>query len=367
MNDPRILGPIPTPTAQRWREIRLLYLPKIVFAVGVIVAAWMWNRWVTPATFVAEATAVQSEVRTSAPGTLASLKVVLFQPVKAGDVVALVTTSTPQVAEATVALMRAELQALSSTLVGVTDRQRLALDFERLQVELMSRRVDLIELKGRLRQAEADLASYEPLARQGLVTELAVAQLRVLRGTLTTQVDEQAKLVAHLEPIVRTHAPRDEGDPALATPTALAAALKVAEAKVRLAEAQMLPTPLLAPTDGVVSFVFRRSGENLATGESIVRITATKPDRLAGYLRQPIAMDVKPGVVAVLRTRGHPRLEAESKVVEVGPGLEPISPNLQAALRLPTNMPAETALRVHVALPPGFAVRPGEIVDVVLP
>ena len=37
--DSRLLPPIPTPPSQRWREIRLLYLPRAVFILGVIAAA----------------------------------------------------------------------------------------------------------------------------------------------------------------------------------------------------------------------------------------------------------------------------------------------------------------------------------------
>ena len=31
----RPLPPIPTPPAQRWRQVRLVYLPRTVFAIGV--------------------------------------------------------------------------------------------------------------------------------------------------------------------------------------------------------------------------------------------------------------------------------------------------------------------------------------------
>ncbi|MBI5769989.1 MAG: HlyD family efflux transporter periplasmic adaptor subunit [Verrucomicrobia bacterium] len=366
MNDPRILGPIPTPPAQRWREIRLLYVPRVVFAVGVIVAAWMWNRWVTPATLIAEAEAPHAEVRTSAAGTLTALKVAILQPVKAGEVVALVAHVSPQVAEATLAVVRAELQEMAATMAGATDRQRVALEFERLQIDWMMRRVELADLNGKLQQTEADLARAEALFKQGLVTEQSIAQLRVARDSLVAQLTEQTRLVNHLEPIVRSHAPKDEKDSSLAPQSALSAAIGVAEAKLKLAEAQSLPQPLIAPIDGVVSVVSRRPGENLATGDSIVRIASTKPERLVGFLRQPIAMDIKPGMPAQIRSRGQGRQLAQTTVAGVGPAMEPISLSMQAALRLPTNVAPESGLRVHVVLPAGFQVKPGEIVDVVL-
>src|SRR4051812_27392286 len=86
-NDPRILGPIPTPAAQRWKEMRLIYLPRTVFGAGAILAAWLWTSWVSPATLVAEAEVEQADVRAAQAGVVASLKVAMLQPVHAGEVV----------------------------------------------------------------------------------------------------------------------------------------------------------------------------------------------------------------------------------------------------------------------------------------
>jgi multidrug resistance efflux pump len=366
MNDPRILGPIPTPPAQRWREIRLLILPRVVFVLGVILAAWMWNRWVTPASLVAEAEAPAAEVRTSAAGTLTTLKVAILQPVKAGEVVALVALASPQVAEATLAVVRAELQEMSTTMAGATDRQRVALEFERIQIDLMMRRVELADLHGKLRQAEADLARAEALFKLGLLTVESIDQHRVAKESLVAQLAEQTRLVNHLEPIVRNHAPRDEKDASLAPQGALAAAIQTAEAKLKLAEAQVLPQPLVAPIDGVVAFVNRRAGENVAAGDTVVKIAATKAERLVGFLRQPIMREVKPGMAAQVRSRGTGRQLANTTVAGVGPAMEPISLSLQSALHLPTNVAPEVGLRVHLALPAGFNVKPGEFVDVIL-
>src|SRR3954467_10625311 len=108
MDDPRLLPPIPTPPAQRWREVRLLYLPRIVFVAGVITAGFLWRHWVAPATLVAEAEGIQAEIRTTQSGALPNLQVSLPQPVRAGEVVGHVTASNPQLLEATLSVIRAE-------------------------------------------------------------------------------------------------------------------------------------------------------------------------------------------------------------------------------------------------------------------
>lgn len=363
--DPRLLPPIPTPPAQRWREVRLLYLPRAVFVVGVIAAAWIWTRGVAPATLVAEVEVMQAEVRSVQAGVLVSLKVAQHQHVRAGEVIGHVATANPRLLEATLAVIRAEVGMLSATMQGATDRQRVALEFERLHLDWMSHRVELAELRGRLQQAEADVARTEPLHRAKLVSEESFDQLKTTRESLAAQVSEQTRLVTQLEPVMGGYASSADRAAGLSPETALAAAIKVQEAQLRLAEEQLKPLELIAPIEGVVSIVLRRVGENLAVGEPILRISATRSERLTGFLRQPLTVDPKPGMEVEVRTRSEPRQIATTKVLHVGVALEDISLSLLPALRLPPNQLPEPGLRVQFALPAGFKVRPGEHVDVV--
>ena len=66
----------------------------------------------------------------------------------------------------------------------------------------------------------------------------------------------------------------------------------------------------------------------------------------------------------------HDRLRreiGEATIAQIGSQLEPISPSLLAALRLPvTAISTEFGLRVHVTTPRGLTLRPGEQVDVII-
>lgn len=366
MDDPRILGPIPTPPAQRWREIRLLYLPRITFVVGLLVAGWIWATSVAPATMVAEAEVQQVEVRAAQAGVLASLKVDMLQTVRAGEVVGHVAQANPRLLDATLAVIRADVAMLSATMSGATDRQKNAIEFEKMQIDWMSRRVDLATLRGRLQQAESQLSRNEPLHKAGLISDENYEQLKTDRQALAAQVEEQSRLVAQMEPIVRSLAPRDEKDSGLSSEVALAAAIKVQDAKLKLAEEQLMPLPLVAPIDGVVADIKRRPGENLSAGDVVVLITDTRVQRITGFLRQPLPLEPKVGMVAEVQTRGVVRRSATTKVTEVGGALESIPAGIMAALRLPASPPPESALRVQLAVPKGLALRPGEHVDVTL-
>lgn len=365
--DSRLLTPIPTPPSQRWREIRLLYLPRTVFLLGAIAVAVLWNRSVVPSTLIAEAEIIGADVRSPQAGILTDLKVAMMQTVRAGEVIGHVSTANPRMLDATLAVIRAEVGMLAITMAGATDRQRVAMEAERMHIDWMSQRVELASFKGRLQWAEAEVARMEPLYRAKLISEEAYEQLKINRDTLAAQMKEQSKLVSESEPILKVFATTPEDASKLTTESALAAALKVEEAKLKLAEAELMPVPLTAPIDGVVSVLLRRAGEAVVPADVIVRITAAKSERLSGYLRQPLPVNPKPGMTAEVRTRTSARQSATTKIIEVGPALEAIPLSLVAGMHLPANVVPEPGLRVVLAMPAGLDLRPGEQVDVSLP
>jgi len=366
MNDPRILGPIPTPPAQRWREVRLVYLPRTVFVVGVVVAAWLWSSWVAPATMIAEADVTQVDVRSAQAGVVAALTTDLLKPVHRGDVLARIAPVNPQLLDATLAVIRADVAMLSATMSGATDRIRVAQTFERMQLDWLKGRADLAALRGKLQLAESDLARMEPLHAKGLISDQDYEQLKVNRDALVSQVAEQAQLTSRYETVLHNSTTPESQAAALSSDSSVAAAIKVQEAKLKLAEEQLTPQPLLAPMDGVVSAVLRHPGEEVSAGDVVLRVTAGKAERLVGFLRQPLTVEPKPGMTAEIRTRGAHRVVATTKITDVGVAFEPIMASVQAAMHLPTNPPPEQALRVQFALPAGLTLRPGENVDVTL-
>jgi hypothetical protein len=68
------LSPIPTPASQLWRQLRLQYLPVVIYIAGLVGAYLLWKHWVAPPTLVGEAEAVRTELRAAQGGMLADLK-----------------------------------------------------------------------------------------------------------------------------------------------------------------------------------------------------------------------------------------------------------------------------------------------------
>ena len=351
------LTPIPTPPSQLWRQLRLQYVPVVVFVIGIVAAVFIWTRWVAPPTLIGEAEAVRTEVRSIQAGLLVGMTVDLLDAVTAGQPIARVVVNDPRVLEASIAVIRAEIEVL---------RTSSNLTIEQLRLDYMSKRVELVALQGQLQQAEATLARSATLHQNKLITDQEFEQAKNSRDAIEAQLKAQAELISRLEPDVRSGNAVDTR----AIPTAsegLRASINQREEQLRLIEAQLSPLPLLAPIDGVVTLLYRRSGENVSTGEPIIQITSQSSKRIVGFMRQPLLVQPKPGMEVEVRTRAFRRTSGTATVTQVGRQLEPITPTLLAAMRLPVaTIPTELGLRVHISPPMGLEIRPGEQVDLIL-
>lgn len=357
------LEPIPIPRRERWRAFVTDTLPALLFFGGIMVVAWLWQHAGVVPTLLAEAESIQAEVKSLRPGIVTGLKVVPLQSVAAGETIGFVHTAEPANAAAALTLIRAELDLLRATQEPMIDPARVDLERRRFELDWMRERVSLASLRGQLQQVDAELARVGPLHERQLVSQEAYDNSRALRDRLAAQLIVQEDLVARLAPAASRHGGTgDGGGESHADP--LAAGIKVQEQKLRVIETQFAPVALVAPFDGIVLTINRREREAVVAGEPIVTIGAAEPTHLVGYLRQPLSTKPVPGSPVEVRTRGSPRSAVPATVLEVSRVLEPVPPTLLALVnRVGT---AERGLRVHISVPPGLNVRPGEIVDVTL-
>lgn len=357
------LPPIPTPAGQVWRQIRLQYLPILTFGVGLLGAATIWTQWVAPPTLVGEAEAIRAELRSAQPGTLARLDVDLLQSVTAGQVLGYVHVSRPEVLDASLGMIRAEIELMRTTLDPVIGHQRAALDFDRLQLDWMSKRVELASMQGSLHQNESTFARSSRLHASKMITDEEFDLARNARDTVAAQVKAQSELISRLEPSIKSSDVAKMGS----SSDGLQAAIQQKLEELRLMEAQYGPVPLVAPIDGVVTLILRQTGEAVGVAEPILQISATRSKRIIGFLRMPVSTEAKPGMTVEVRTRRLQREVGTAQITQIGQQLEPISPTLLALMRLPvTTVPTEFGLRVLVSPPEGLSLLPGEPVDLIL-
>jgi multidrug resistance efflux pump len=354
------LPKIPIPRSQRIKVIRERVLPVMVCAATLLLVAHLWNEAVTPAMLVGEVATVQSSVNSPVPAVLERVTVERLQLVKAGDIIAELRPADPR---HQLDLMQNELNLLRtahSQQDADAAARRERLDFERLRLDWMSEKVDLATAEAKAAQAQIDLDAAQGLASQQEQPSRYMQQMNLAKQAADREVTERKALVDTLSKRIEelgaalNAAPRHTDDQ-------LAKAIATHEKRLRSLEQSLASTTLRAPMDGIVTAVLRRSGENVVEGEPLVVISATKPERIVGYLRQPFPLEPKVGLQVEVRTQGRARARGMALITRVGTHFEPImNPALHPA---PT---PEVGLPVEASLPPELNLRPGELVGLII-
>ncbi len=374
------LPPIPTPIALRWREFRIRALPALVFVAGSIAAVWIWRHDVAAPTLVGEVEARRAFVASILPGTVSKLNVDRFSPVRAGEPVAEVLVCTPQYFESSIGVVKAEAEVLRVQLDPLVNQERSKVDFERLRLEVLDVRVSLAADQMQLRYAEAEYNRLSALYhdQSGVISEDVYEQALRDRDTLRAQVESRGKmldeLTANLDALrLSRPLPASSG-----VPEGWRAALDLQEQRLKQILAEFGPVTLTAPFDGMVSAVYRHSGENVAANEPIVTITSTNSERIVGYLLSPWPFEPKVGAPVEVRSRSGARHVGRAWITKVAGHLDLVTTSLTLAgstrpysltTRGPgaelgaANQPLAAGLPLEFSMPEGLRLLPGETVD----
>jgi len=358
------LPPIPTAPGQRWREFRIRLAPFLIFAATAVAATLMWRENVAAPTLLGEVETVRSNVSSPKAGKLGQLNVSRLQRVKAGDVIAQVITTDPQILQSSLAVIQAEIQLLRVNMQPILGQQRYALNYDHLRLDWMDQRVQLATAKVRLQLAETELRRAQELFAENVVSQQVLDSARSSKDSLEAEVKERTTLVAEQEGKLSKLSFSDDASayPKETNPEdVLKASIKVQEQKLRLTEAELSPVNLVVPINGMISVIHHRSGEVVAAGDPVVTLVGLSSDRIVGYVRQPLMFQPKVGMKVEVRSRSLDRCISQAEILEVGSQMEPIS----ASLLPPANTQHlhEVGLPVLVSLPPSQKLLPGEIVD----
>ncbi len=353
-------SPIPIPGRQRWRDVRLRYIPALIFIAIVFALALLWKDYSSEPMLVGQAEVVPANVSCYKPGMLAQLSVNRFQKVKAGDVIGLVQVTDPKILAASLAVIQAEIDQLRVTQQPITAKQRIAMDYSQLRLDWMRQRAELAMAKANLQFAETDFRRTEELFKDKIVSERVYDQAKAAQDRLQSQVDELSKLAADQEHNLDQLQLTNSVELSTVTEEPLQAAIAAEASKLQLTEAELSPITLRASVDGMVDVIHHRPGEAVTAGESIVSIAPFNAVRIIGYLRPPILEDPQVGARVEVRTRGPRQQSAIAEIIEVGNQFEPLPLALQMPVRLAN---AELGLPLCISVPPNLKIRPGELVD----
>ena len=355
------LKPIPTPLAQRMLDFRTRYLPAIVIGCCVVTIGVLWKQNIAAPTLVGQAEPVLSNLSSHKPGTVAALNVTRFQHVKAGDVLGHVLIADPKLVEASLAVIRAEIETFRLNDSPLVRQQRNAVDYVQVRLDWMRQRAVLATARVNLQLAEIELRRNQELLKDKLVSQSEFDLALATRDGYQREVEELTKLVAEGEQSFNELNPSGDLVKISADPTHAAMALE--EAKLRQVEAELSPITLRASMDGVITGIHFRSGESVTAGQPIITIASVQPVRIVGFMRAPNLDDPKVGMKVEVRMRGGQREIGLAQITEVGTQLE-VPPLALASSAKPAN--TELGLPLEISLPPNLKIRPGELVDLTL-
>jgi len=357
------LPPIPIPWRQRWRDVRVRYVPALIFIAIVFVLALLWKGYSSAPMLVGQAEAIVSNLSCYKAGMLSELTVSRFQKVKAGDVIGRVQVTDPKILAASLAEIQAEIAEMRVTQTPIAAKQRVAMDYGQLYLDWMRQRSQLGMAKANLQFAETDFQRTGELFKEKIVSERVYDQAREARDRSTNEVAELTQLVEKQTGNIAQLQLTNAVDISKITEDPLQVAIATEEAKLKLTEAELSPITLRAPVDGMVDTIFHRVGEAVTVGEPIIGIAPVTVARIIGYQRAPILEEPKMGTRVQVRTRGPHQQTGVGEITEVGTQFEPLPPALQVPVRLAN---AELGLPLCISVPAGLKIRPGELVDLQL-
>jgi multidrug resistance efflux pump len=356
-------APIPIPWQQRWRDVRLRYVPALIFIAIVFVLALLWKDYSSAPLLVGQAEVVPANVSCYRPGMLAQLTVNRFQKVKAGDAIGQVQVTDPRILAASLAVIQAEIASLRANQQPIANEQRLAMEFSEMNLNWMSQRAQLGAAQADLLVAEADFHRTEELFKDKIVSERSYDLAKAKQDSLRNKVAELVLSVKQQEGKIQQLQPTNTIEISKVTTDPLQAAIAAEESKLQYTEADLSPITLRASVDGMIDVIYHRVGEAVTAGEPIVAIAPFNAIRIIGYLRPPLLEEPKVGASVEVRTRGPRPQSATAEILEVGNQFEPLPPALQIPIRMAN---AELGLPLCVSVPPILHIRPGELLDLQL-
>ncbi|MSR65869.1 MAG: HlyD family efflux transporter periplasmic adaptor subunit [Pedosphaera sp.] len=115
-----------------------------------------------------------------------------------------------------------------------------------------------------------------------------------------------------------------------------------------------------APIKGRVGIMNKGAGELVQAGDALFTIAAPMADRMIGYLRQPISVDIKTNQLVNIRARSLGQQVGTARITKIGSELLPI----RKSLLPPAHDRDEVGLPVFFTVPTNLVLYPGEIVDI---
>ncbi len=347
------LPPIPTPASQRWREFRIQFLPFLVFAGILVGIVYLWRGYVQPIGVIGFADTNVVNVTTLQDGVISEMLVERFQYVKAGQPIAVVMNTDPELVKAQIESAQSDIRMMQARTKVDIDRtaqafQEFKQDYFKQKIAQATDQVNWINASNQFLRAES-------LYKQGSGPLADVDSTRAERDAYAAAIEERGKQIEELGKSLAVLEKERQSE----STDAINPFLDGVEKKAKELDLMLKPSTLKAPISGMVSLVQHVAGERVLRGMPVISISDPEARRIIGYVRQPV-MDVPTTNDFVRITRSsQPRQSGRGQVLHIGAALEPINPALLSA----DSTRQEVGLPIVVSVPQGIQLLPGEYVS----
>ncbi len=336
---------IRTPLRQHLRFFRQQQLPVLIWAVAVFVVAFLARRQAVRVDAIGIAEVHKVAVSSPVVGTVKHLAHDLFEPVKAGEIVATLDDS----------LVAAELNTVKTEITRL--RAALAAEEARLTAEARNQEHDLraevrrfawnaetaeLDLLDRQVAQEVDQVEYqrltviferlEKLVKENAARQSDLDEARLEREAVATRIQNNLRAIEAARKRRAATAARLKALPASPDVARIKTllepfryAVEVQQARIKELTLRRQALILRASRDGVVSQVLLRPGEVAEAGTSVVILDDPSTTRVVAHIPEGSRrMDIQPGDIVELLRRTQPIQVMEAKVIRVGPSVEEI-------------------------------------------
>lgn len=352
--------PIPVPFSQKVREFRHRAVPVLVFLMVSVLVFYLWDMRVHSPGFVGKVVADSSLVTSPYNGKINHFYLKPFDQIRQGEPVATIVRADSGYFQARLALISSQIRQVETGMEPVINHQRNIIDYENLRLDNLQTRIEVASLRIREQQLQAEYARAKELFESRGISRSEFELIESEYQVVKSEVEEKEKLTQELSLRLAEIEKYVVGDDAS---TPLSAAIDVYEKELKVVEEELKPVLIFAPISGVISKVFKGNGEYAEAGDQLIKIEATEPAYIVGYIRQPFNVEPTEGMEVTVRTRKPERSFFESNIMKIGGHIEFI----EMGLRRP-GIDQESGIPVQIAIRNTGDIKlyPGEFVDVIL-
>jgi len=329
-------------------------IPFLVFVTVLVGIVYLWKTYVQPVGVIGAVETNSVNVTSLQDGMLSELLVERFQNVTAGQDVAVVVNTDPELIKLQIAAVQADIEVLRARLK--VDQDRTAQNAKQFQQELLIVKVTQMTDKANLFLYSNDWQRARILFADAKDKTISQAQYDAATAkyeATVAAIQQREVLIRELEKMV------EDSQPKAVSPGNTDPFDTAVEAKANELRQMLKPTSLKAPISGMISMVHHVKGERILRGMPVVSISDPETRRIVGYIRQPVTEVPTTNDFVRIITRSQPRQVAQGPILRVGAQFEMINPVLLS----PDTKRMEVGLPILVGVPPGIRLVPGEHVN----